>query len=447
MTTKRQAIGIVRVSQTKGREGERFASPVEQLDRIHASCRRDGLQLIEVFEELDVSGGTPLARRTGLRTAVEAVEAGKASVIVAAYFDRLMRSLSVQRELVERVERAGGEVFAVDVGQVTHGSATKKLSGTLLGAFAEYQRDTARERSGDAQRRAVERGVLPYPKVPAGYRRGEDGRLVPHPGEAPLVAKAFEMRAEGKSVENIRTFLAEHGIKRSYHGIQRLLASPVMLGEIHFGELVNESAHEPIVEAETWSKVQAIRVPRGRRLTSERLLARLGVLRCAACGSRMVVGTGSRDKYPVYRCPPNGDCERRVGISAVMAEEVIVERVRAALADIHGRASADANVRDAERKLDRAQDALRAAIQAFTGFEDVPDTRERLTELRQARDDAQARLDRLGGSRISVDVNAARDWDLLTLDERRALIRATVERATVVPGRGPERLTVELFSE
>ncbi len=43
--------------------------------------------------------------RDGLRTAVEAVEAGKADVIVAAYFDRLVRSLRVQDELVSRVER------------------------------------------------------------------------------------------------------------------------------------------------------------------------------------------------------------------------------------------------------------------------------------------------------------------------------------------------------
>src|SRR4051812_7979126 len=103
----RRAIGVVRVSHVGGREGDSFASPGEQRDRIKAICERDGLTLLRVIEELDVSGGTPLEERHGLREAIEAVEAGEADVIVAAYFDRLVRSLRVQGELVTRVEKAG----------------------------------------------------------------------------------------------------------------------------------------------------------------------------------------------------------------------------------------------------------------------------------------------------------------------------------------------------
>ena len=167
----RKAIGIIRVSETKGREGERFASPTEQEERIRAACERDGLELIEPIEpELDVSGGTPLERRKGLRKAVEAVEDGTADVIVAAYFDRLVRSLRVQDELVSRVERAGGQVLAVDVGKVTNGSAGQWLSGTMLGAVSEYQRRTTAEQLGAPRggRRARGRPVAAHPaRLPA----------------------------------------------------------------------------------------------------------------------------------------------------------------------------------------------------------------------------------------------------------------------------------------
>ena len=81
-----------------------------------------------MLEELDVSGGAPLARRPGLRRAVEMVEAGEADVVVVAYFDRLVRSLTVQAEVVERVEQAGGAILAVDVGEVTNGTAGQWLS-------------------------------------------------------------------------------------------------------------------------------------------------------------------------------------------------------------------------------------------------------------------------------------------------------------------------------
>src|SRR5215204_5040433 len=152
--TKR-AIGIVRVSEVGGRDGDSFVSPSEQRGRIADACERDDVQLLETIEEMDVSGGTPLEHRAGLRRAVEAVEQGEADVIVAAYFDRLVRSLRVQDELVTRVERAGGKVLALDVGAVTNGSAGQWLSGTMLGAVSEYQRRTTAERTAEAKRRAV----------------------------------------------------------------------------------------------------------------------------------------------------------------------------------------------------------------------------------------------------------------------------------------------------
>ena len=40
-TKQRRAIGIFRVSQVNGREGDSFASPAEQRDRIEAACERD----------------------------------------------------------------------------------------------------------------------------------------------------------------------------------------------------------------------------------------------------------------------------------------------------------------------------------------------------------------------------------------------------------------------
>jgi DNA invertase Pin-like site-specific DNA recombinase len=108
------------VSQVKGREGESFAGPGQQRDTVHAACERDGLVLLDVMEELHVSGGRPLDAQPGLSRAVAAVEAGAADVIVAAYFDRLVRSVRVREELATRSESAGGQVLAVDVGRITN---------------------------------------------------------------------------------------------------------------------------------------------------------------------------------------------------------------------------------------------------------------------------------------------------------------------------------------
>jgi hypothetical protein len=106
-SSKRRAVGVVRVSRVGERDGESFVSPSEQRERIQSACARDGLRLVEVLEEPNVSGGAPLERRRGLRQAVGLLEAGEADVIVVLL--RSARALpAVQAEVVERVERAAG---------------------------------------------------------------------------------------------------------------------------------------------------------------------------------------------------------------------------------------------------------------------------------------------------------------------------------------------------
>jgi hypothetical protein len=69
----------------------------------------------------------------------------------------------------------------------------------------------------------------------------------------------------------VREHLRQHGVERSFHGTQALLRSRIPLGEIRFGAIVNEHAHEAIVDADTWRRVQRQIVSRGRRPKSERL--------------------------------------------------------------------------------------------------------------------------------------------------------------------------------
>lgn len=433
-----RAVGIVR--QSRGRDDS--LSPADQRARMEDHCRRESWDLVAVHEEIDVSGGLALAERKGLGPAVEAVEEGRAAVVMVAYFDRLFRSLEVQREAVRRVEEAGGQVVALDFGRISEETATQWLSGTIMGAFAEYWRRSVKERAGAAQARAIERGAITWPAVPPGYVKGERGILEPGP-DADVVRRAFKMRAEGATIREIREHLRRHGIERSYHGVQSMLTSRVYLGEVHFGKLSNTAAHEPLVERDTWQAAQ--RPPRGARAKSERLLARLGVLRCGTCGSRMVVGSSHHGRYPIYRCPPTGNCPRRVTIGAEIAERAVVEAVIAAHGDAEGRASAERRAQDVIAGAEKAQADLDSAIRAFAGLEDEPAARERLAELRAVRDAAVEEVEQLGPHLFGIRLSLAAGWDSLSSDEQRSVIRTTVERASVEPGRGKNRVTVRLF--
>lgn len=439
-----RAVGVIRVSEVGKRGGETFRSPVDQRNAIAQACARDGLKLVDVFEEFDVSGGAPLARRPGLGRAVELVESGDIGVIVVAYFDRLVRSLAVQAELLERVEAAGGKVLAVDVGEISADTASRWLSSTMLGMVSEYHRRVTAERTREAKRNAVAQGIPPFPNIPVGYRQRSDKRLERDPKTARYVSKAFEKRSNGATIKEVRAYLGERGITLSWHGVQAMLANRIYLGELRFGDMVNTESHEAIVDEVTWQRVQRMRSSRGRRPKSDRLLARLDVLRCGTCGARMVIGM-SQNKYPFYRCPPVGDCPERVTISAEIAENTVIDAVQELLAGIEGSASVESGVNVAAGDLARKQEQLDAAFRTFDGFGEEQAARERLRDLGEARDRAREHHDQLvAASTPAITVSAAGDWDALTLDEQRALIRAVINRAVVRPGGvGADRITVE----
>ncbi len=442
------------MSEVKGREGERFSSPKDQRDRISDEAERRGFELVDVIPELDVSGGAPLELRP-FGKAIERVERGEVQAIIFAYRDRADRSIVEGTEAIERIDAAGGVLIAGG-SELTHTSADKWAEATMGSFMGEWQRRVIKEKSADGQANAVANGRVLWARVPLGYDR-VDGKLVVNEDEVPIVKRAFEMRAARKSLTQVRRMLKEHGVDRTNRGVQQLLGSRVYLGEIHFGKLHNLSAHDAIVDRELFDRVQRMVVPRGRRgKGSDRLLARLGVLRCGSCGHALVSMTMPKQKdpttgqlgYPIYRCPSTHDCPRHLTISATIAEEFIVAKVRAKLEDAEGRASVAQAAQEAAAALERAQADLDAVIAALTaaGLVGEPATVERLAELRQVRNDAQVEVDRIGPDASRV-VNASVDWEKLSLDGRRELIRATVASAVVGVGKGADRIALTFVGQ
>jgi hypothetical protein len=157
----------------------------------------------------------------------------------------------------------------------------------------------------------------------------------------------------------------------------------------------------------------------------------------------MSVGTANHGGYPLYRCSPTSDCSARVTVSADLVERVVVEEVKRLLEGVTGSASGAESIEGAERDVQHVEHELDAAVAAFSGLDDVAAARDRLLELREQRDQARDRVAELQaavGPRLTV---AAGDWDVLTLAERRALIRAVLDRVDVAPGRGADRITIQ----
>jgi hypothetical protein len=115
--------------------------------------------------------------------------------------------------------------------------------------------------------------------------------------------------------------------------------------------------------------VQRRAVSRGRQAKSERLLARLGVLRCGTCGSRMVINSSSGN----YRCGHTSAdrCRRRAAVKAERVEEMVLGAVRAysATADAPGRATRKQQIREADEAIERANADLDDTIRQLASLD------------------------------------------------------------------------------
>lgn len=409
------------------------------------------MELLWIGREKNVSGGADLANRPELSKAIAAIEAGEAEVIVVAYFDRFFRSLRVQHEVVARVEAAGGELLALDHGKLTNGSAAQRLNANMMGAVAQFYRDQGREKSMAGQARAVARGALPWARVPWGYQRRSDGTVEPVPDLVPHVQEVFERRAAGDSITKIRKYLREHEIDRTARGVQQMLSQRLYIGELHFKDLTNLNACEPIVDRELFNRVQKMIIPRGPQPKADRLLSRLKVLRCGGCGTPLgTMKLPQQGNLTIYRCAStNMDCPNHVTINADPTETWVWDRVKERLDGVEGSAAAE----DAHRRLtsarDAAQTALDRAVKGFAaaGVNDEASSVAELRSLREVRDAAQAELEDLPPGPTALVVKAD---DSLPQDVRRAIIQATVRAVTVAPARGTglrgvDRLSIDFF--
>jgi site-specific DNA recombinase len=182
-----------------------------QRAQIAAYCEARGWTLAGVEQDAGASGST--IKRPGLARVIERVHAGEVEVVVVARLDRLTRR---QRHLLAIVEDEltphGCGLASVAESFDTSTPAGRAMM-SLLGTFAELERDTIRERTRSALAQVKAEGRHAG-RIPYGSRlvaHGRPGELEMDPDEARVVRLAAWMRAQGHSLEQIGRVLNQAG--------------------------------------------------------------------------------------------------------------------------------------------------------------------------------------------------------------------------------------------
>jgi DNA invertase Pin-like site-specific DNA recombinase len=448
--------GYIRVSRVNRRRAPRFISPAIQREQIALWALTSGVTVAEIFEDIDRSGSR--TDRPALEAAIRRVENHLTQGLIVWKVDRFFRS-SLQGQLaVRRIIAAGGAFFSVLDGVDSRTDTGRHLLRIAL-SNAELELDRIRVHWQHSVAHAIERGVYPGSRTPAGYRRARDGRLRPDPNTGPVITEFFCRRADGASTLQLSEWLTEQPIPtttgRSVWSIPTtndLIGKRVYLGEVHWGPYHRENFHPPLTDPATWELAQR---PRQESYHWARLPALLGgLVRCASCSMACspLRNLGRRHDYRLYRChghSASGPCPRPASTAATRLEAYVTDATFELLR--RRRRPAIARLRAAEQAAADSQAAL-------VGYRDNP----RL--LRVLGDDdfaagLSARMEAVRDARLALAHERARhaqhalptlfeiqrDWPSMALEAQRDIIRRVIDCVFVAPGQHvpiDERITI-----
>jgi len=253
-------------------------SIVQQREAIGKFCAEQSLILSRVFEDAARSGASTAGRDQFL--AMLAYLSGKVQEkgIILWEFARMSRDYNDLMYFVSDLKRQGYIIHSIN------DSVPEGLEGSLLLGVKAYANAKFLLDLGINVRRGLHYVVRTYSahigRVPTGYRlkhetigkrRGQKDKkeiphvishLIPDPKIAPLIKRAFELRAKGQTYKEIGQQLK---LFTWYSNYGKLFTNKIYMGVKEYGDELIENYCPPIVSKELWQAARIVQEARASR--------------------------------------------------------------------------------------------------------------------------------------------------------------------------------------
>lgn len=233
----------------------------------------------------DQASGLHTKNRPGYRKLLRDCRRGKIDLILVKSLSRFGRDAQEAIATIRKLKQMNVGIY-IELG----GIFTMKTPDSVIDLYAAFAQAESQTRSesikfGIQNRMRSGRTILNHRQF-LGYTKGPDGVLQIVPEEAEIVRKIFELYIQGNGVRKIKKYLESHGIKTvtgktewSTSTIDRMLSNEKYVGQVLMqktytpdfltGKQVKntgqkemylvENAHEPIIDKETFDKVQKMK--------------------------------------------------------------------------------------------------------------------------------------------------------------------------------------------
>jgi site-specific DNA recombinase len=474
LTADAKDVGIwIRVSSDEQAKGE---APEHHLERAKAYALARGWRVLEVYDLAGQSGKAVMQHPEAKRMMAD-VERGHISALLFSKLARLSRNLREVQDFGDFFRTHQADLVSLNE-SIDTSTAGGRMFFHLLAVFAQWEREEIGERINASIMTRAQLGKSINGRAPYGYQ-WVDKKLVPHPEESLVRAKAYELFREQRRKGTVAKLLNAAGHRtrggslwRDVH-IRRILLETSAKGIYYFNrvkkggtwEFVEKPESEwgkvlcePIIPESLWNEVNQILEEQTKR---NRFPGRLPVhtfsnLAWCACGGKMYVQSG----YAKYLCRK---CNNKIPI--VDLEGIFHDELQVFFTDPTKIAShltkATEGLAEKERLLDAQQRAVQrlkedmakthrlfldghVTSQGFGEF--YKPAEERLNQLTKDIPKLQAEVDylkmnKLSASEILAEANALYGrWPSLPTPEKRQIAESICEK--IVVGRGEIDITL-----
>jgi site-specific DNA recombinase len=311
----------------------------EQEQECHWVCEREGWDVVTTFIDQDRSASRYAKReREHYQQLKGFIAQRKCDVVVtweASRFQRDLEDYVALRELCRRYNvlwSYSGRTFDLS-------RTDDRLMTGIDALLAERESDVTRERVLRAMRANASQGK-PHGKLPFGYRREYDPstgallRQVIDEDQAKLIREAAKRIANGEPPYRICNEWNTKGIKSprgALWGIsvlKRILTNPIYIAKrVHQGQIVGEATWPPILDEQTFYRIQARYGDPERSKFSDSQVKYLltGIAKCGVCGGRILVRKPKG--YPSYTCVDKFCVARKIIWVDELVSELVIARL------------------------------------------------------------------------------------------------------------------------
>lgn len=326
-----------RVSTTE--QAEEGYSIDEQNIKIREYCEREGHEIYNLYEDRGISGKN-ITNRPGIRQLLDDATKNKFDLVVVWKLNRISRKLLDILNIVELLNKHNIAFRSLTENFETE-TPSGKLQLNIMGAIGEFERETIAENVKMGLLARAREGrwnggvVLGYDLVelPNEGKKRKNTRLEINEREANTVRRIFELYSQGHGYKAVVNRINKEGHKTKRNGefavstVKEILQNPVYIGKIRYNvrqdwskkrrnninanPILSDGIHEPIIDVETWDKVQVILKERSKKHNKvyDCEFPLTGILKCPVCGAGMTISRstskrkdGTRRVNEYYSC-------------------------------------------------------------------------------------------------------------------------------------------------